>query len=396
MVRVAVGHRRTGLCPTFTQPMLQRDGYLLRVPLVGGLLDVDQVECLAGVARQSGNGIVELTNRGNVQLRGLTANRLGTVIEACRAAGLGDAGASLVTISPFAGTAEHRLRDRLVRALVDVDSARLSRKFAVHVDDAERTTGDRSAAMSVWLMADGGREVTVPALGTTTCASDEQAAALGLRLTECCMQHGPCARAADVAAEVGPAAFAAALGATSAWLPARLTRRSRPPQVGVTSLPIGGPEPLQAGGGASAGVLHVAIAAARFGCLNGDALAGIGRLLRQHQLVNVRVTPWRAFAFTCTSAAHAAAVLADAASVGLLTDVRDPAVGVITCIGSAGCWQTALDTLAEAERFVANRPANLQPGALAHISGCDKFCATRAPVTLTFVGRADQTGFDAR
>ncbi len=141
---------------------------------------------------------------------------------------------------------------------------------------------------------------------------------------------------------------------------------------------------------------YVAMAAAKFGRINGTTLAAIGRLLREHQLANARVTPWRTFAFSCASAAQAAAVLADADSVGLLTDIRDPAVGVIACIGSAGCWQTQLDTLAEAERFVATRPADIQPGALVQVSGCDKFCATRAPVTLTFVGRADSSGFDVR
>jgi precorrin-3B synthase len=109
----------------------------------------------------------------------------------------------------------------------------------------------------------------------------------------------------------------------------------------------------------------------------------------------VRVTPWRAFAFSCASTTQAAAVLADAASIGLLTNRQDPVLGVIACIGAAGCWQTQLDTLAEAERFVANRPADLEPGALVHVSGCDKFCVTRATVTLTLLGRTDQTGFDA-
>ena len=59
MAHIALGHRRTGLCPTFSQPTLQRDGYLLRVPLVGGLLDLIQLDCLADVARQSSSGIVE-------------------------------------------------------------------------------------------------------------------------------------------------------------------------------------------------------------------------------------------------------------------------------------------------------------------------------------------------
>jgi precorrin-3B synthase len=141
--------------------------------------------------------------------------------------------------------------------------------------------------------------------------------------------------------------------------------------------------------------VYQALAAARFGRVNAATLGALGHLLRRHRLTTVRITPWRAFAFTCSCAAQAAAVFADAASIGLLTDRQDPALGVIACIGAAGCWQTQLDTLSEAERFVANRPAELEPGALVHVSGCDKFCATRAPVALTLLGRTDQTGFDA-
>jgi precorrin-3B synthase len=377
VAHIALGHRRTGLCPTFSRPTLQRDGYLLRVPLVGGLLDLIQLDCLADVARRSSNGIVELTNRGNLQLRGLDRDALPTALEACRAVGLGDAAASLVTISPFAGPAEHRLRATLVRGPADLDLDRLSNKFVVHVDDAEGWTADRSADLSLRLV--GGRyETTVRAVGTTTCRSASEAARLARRLAALCIQAGPHTRAADLVAARGPVALAAALDATRPWQPPKPGRRP-PPDVGVTVLADG---------------THQALAAARFGRVNAATLGALGHLLRQQQLTTVRITPWRAFAFNCSSVAQAAAVLADAASIGLMTDRQDPALGVIACIGAAGCWQTQLDTLAEAERLVANRPAEIEPGALVHVSGCDKFCATRAPVSMTLLGRADQTGFD--
>jgi sulfite reductase beta subunit-like hemoprotein len=139
----------------------------------------------------------------------------------------------------------------------------------------------------------------------------------------------------------------------------------------------------------------MALAAARFGRMNAAALGAIGQLLRRYQLESLRVTPWRALAFACTSPNQVAALLADAAAIGLLTDLEDLAVGVIACIGAIGCWQTQLDTLAEAECFAAHRPAELEPGALVHVSGCDKLCATRGPVALTLLGRTNQTGFDA-
>jgi precorrin-3B synthase len=373
MVPIAPGHRRTGLCPTFAHPTLQRDGYLLRVPLVGGHLLVHQVESLAHVAGDYGNGVVELTNRGNLQLRGLAQDTLRLALAACQAVGLGDYSASLVTISPLAGAGERRLREVLVRSLAQLDPERLSRKFAIHVDDPAGHTADRAADL---LVSPGGSgltavgpahsaggtsptvggpapsaggpaptvggtrayEVTVRALGTTTCASAEEVAGLARRLAETCIEHGPHARPADIACSAGPAALAAAIGGSRAWLPPPSPRYARPPlQIGIAPWPHTPAERRPDGGGV-AGADHLALAAARFGRVNAAIMAGLGGLLRRHQLQSLTITSWRSFGFACSSADQAAAVLEDAAALGLLTDSRDPAFGVITCIGSAGCW----------------------------------------------------------
>jgi precorrin-3B synthase len=87
-------------------------------------------------------------------------------------------------------------------------------------------------------------------------------------------------------------------------------------------------------------------------------------------------------------AAQGAAVLAQAASAGLHVHPADPAVGVVCCIGAAGCWQTDCDTLSRADALIADRPAHLPLGARVHVSGCDKFCASRARFDLTLVGHA--------
>ena len=62
--------------------------------------------------RKSGRTLLDGVHlcQAYLQLRGLPADALLTALEACRAVGLGNAAASLVTISPFAGPAEHELR----------------------------------------------------------------------------------------------------------------------------------------------------------------------------------------------------------------------------------------------------------------------------------------------
>src|SRR5262249_46491112 len=152
-----------------SRPSVQRDGLLLRVPLVGGRLNADQLGCLADVAIRYGNGIVELTNRGNLQLRGLAQPNLQTVFEVCRAVGLGEASASLVTIAPCGEPEAGALREASVQALDEVDPTRLSPKFVVHVDAREGSTADRPADLSVRCLANDEVEASVRGHGVFTC-----------------------------------------------------------------------------------------------------------------------------------------------------------------------------------------------------------------------------------
>lgn len=375
-----IGYRRTGLCPTFARPTLQRDGYLLRVPLVGGLLDTRQLSSVAEVSQRSRPRVVELTNRANLQIRGLPADAVASSLDALRAVGLGGLSASLVTISPFAGRAEYQIREALLHDLESKDLTGLAPKFAVHIDDAQGTTADRAADALVRVTADGACELTVRGLGKTDCTSTQEVANIVCRLAERCMAAGPDVRSADLVMRDGSNGLAVALGARRLWSAVESRPASQLSQaVGMTTMQGG---------------QHLALAGALFGRVESTMLSALTELLARHALPSVRVTPWRGFAFACSGAEQARDVLSDAAALGLLTDINHPAVGVVACIGARGCWQTELDTLQEAARFVSQRPTDLAPGALVHVSGCDKRCASRANAALTLLGRADNAGFE--
>ena len=85
MPLLAAGHKRTGACPTFDRPVLQRDGYLLRVPLIGGSLTTDQARAVAHMAATHGNALIELTNRGNLQVRGIGEGAVARSLDGLRA-----------------------------------------------------------------------------------------------------------------------------------------------------------------------------------------------------------------------------------------------------------------------------------------------------------------------
>lgn len=75
---------RRGACPSLPAPMQTGDGLLARLQPLQPLTS-EQLSGLARLARELGNGIVEVTARGKLQLRGLTtagAPRLSEAVDA--------------------------------------------------------------------------------------------------------------------------------------------------------------------------------------------------------------------------------------------------------------------------------------------------------------------------
>ena len=79
-----------GWCPTAWRPMMAGDGLLVRVRPPLGRLTVPQAIGLAEAARLHGNGLVDLTNRAALQLRGVTEQGHGPLLRHLVALGLTD------------------------------------------------------------------------------------------------------------------------------------------------------------------------------------------------------------------------------------------------------------------------------------------------------------------
>lgn len=79
-----------GWCPGVLSPMEAEDGLILRIKPHLGRLSPDQCRSIADVAKTYADGTVFLTNRANLQLRGVSKDNHSAVVERLRTAGLVD------------------------------------------------------------------------------------------------------------------------------------------------------------------------------------------------------------------------------------------------------------------------------------------------------------------
>src|SRR5262245_55955941 len=63
---------RRGSCPSLSQPMPTGDGLLARITPTGATISCAAFAALCAAAHSCGNGIIEVTSRGSIQIRGLT------------------------------------------------------------------------------------------------------------------------------------------------------------------------------------------------------------------------------------------------------------------------------------------------------------------------------------
>ena len=81
---------RRGWCPSLARPMPTGDGLLARIHPPLGALSAAQMRAVAAGARAHGNGHIDVTARGNLQIRGVSEASAPRLACALAQAGLGD------------------------------------------------------------------------------------------------------------------------------------------------------------------------------------------------------------------------------------------------------------------------------------------------------------------
>jgi precorrin-3B synthase len=407
-------------CPGALRLADAADGYLARIRLPGGFATGEQLRLLAGLATELGDGRIELTSRGNVQLRALAADAAGPLTAALTRAGLLPSldhdRVRNVLASPLAGLDGLGSGRDLTAIVAALDAglcarprlAQLSGRFLFAIDDGRGDVAGLGADVVAVVRADGTlvNGLAVTGLAVTGTAVNDPVAV-------------PAAPRGDVDVATDDAvtddvvtvmlAFAEAFldgraaAGSSAWritdLPGgagrvrdAVARRfglapgPEPPAPAAAARPVGPVRcPVETGGGVEprsvtpAG-LDSAVLLAPLGRLTAVQVTWLAARIGGRP---ARITPWRSVVLP--DQPDAAEALREAAGLGFGVDDGSPWLRVTACAGRPGCASALADVQADAAAFATRWPQRI-----VHVSGCGRHCgrpaATEIDVTATSEG----------
>ncbi|KAJ55180.1 hypothetical protein ACMU_15605 [Actibacterium mucosum KCTC 23349] len=332
-----------GWCPGAWRPMASGDGLIVRVRPHIGRLSADQVQVLCTAALTHGNGIIGLTSRANLQIRGVSEQGLDQLLSELAGAGLLDDTPEAeakrnIVITPLwvAGDLTQRLHDALLTALPHLPD--LPAKMGVAVD-----TGP--APLLSAISADFRFERS--ASGTLILRLDGRD--LGREIIE---RDAP-------GALIEAATWFTGTGGAQAG---RMIRHKAPLPDGWATTAAATAGPAIPPGAVQNGIAF----GAPFGAIAARDLQG---LLQDTSATALRVTPWRVFILENARPGPAH---------GFLTE-PGPLLRTRACPGAPHCASASVET-----RALARELADLPD---LHVSGCAKGCAHPRPAATTLVGR---------
>jgi precorrin-3B synthase len=350
---------RRGACPTLDQPMPTGDGLLARVRVAGARLSPEQLSRIAQLTAEHGNGVLEVTARGNLQVRGLTKESAAALAGAVRDLVAIDTGV-VIDHSPIAGLDPEELADPLplvsaIRSGTDELASRLGPKVSVVVDG-------RGQVSLAALKAD----IRLVAVDATRWA-----VTLG----------GAKAQVMEPTSAV--AATIAALGALAAIGPDARATDLFPPHADAPAEA----DPIAPAGPSIALRLdtgHTTAIALPFGSARASEIVRLAAEATAADVTVVRLAPAHRLLFDNAPPEFARM----AADLGFITASDDPRRRISACIGSQGCASGHIPS----RKIAAGLASILGPASQLHVSGCSKGCAYPRPAAVTLVGTSGGIG----
>lgn len=384
---------RPSACPGLLRIVPALDGGICRIKLPGGVLRSAQARAIAEAAQQYAGGVLELTNRSNLQIRGVLPGQESVLIDALLSAGLGPRVAAADDVrnlmqSPAAGFDSQARMDvrplasQLLDLLQDTPALHaLSPKFALQLDGGE-TLAMREHPHDLWLVAEDEHHLL---LGLAGCPGDmplarvetTQAVELVRQLLLLFLELATPeqTRMRHLLAYISADDLLQRLQ-TRLDFPLQPAPPTWQQSTSVERAPAGIYPQAQRG-------LCMVVAGAQLGRLHAEQLLALAELSERYGDGELRLTPWQGLLLGNVPEANVQALMAALAELGLLTQVDEPLLGLVACTGSAACARGLADSkrhalhLADLLRESGARPQ-------VHLSACPRSCASARvqPYTL--------------
>lgn len=380
-----------GWCPSMLVPMPTGDGLLVRLHPLLGRLTTPQMRAIATAADRFGNGLIDLSSRGNLQIRGVGESAHADLVQHIVEAGLTDGIRSespfrLTITSPFAGIDRTDLIDarHLAEQVEQACAAlpKLSAKMCVVIDGGgstplDDTDGDirlvavSDAAVAIGLMhADGPQWVGTVSVGDAPASVRTILARFASIANERPgeirrMRDLPATRFKELAENLDP--------------PVVPPDRRDAPRVGIVS---------------SAGQTAVLLGLP-YGRCTAAVFDHIASWSEEAGLHEVRLSPWRSIALSGLSVEDAAAISTRATAAGMIVDPHDTRRQIAACPGAPACTSGTTSTHDDADRIATALRQSPNPTLTVHVSGCAKGCAHPGNAALTLVAQSGTYGIVA-
>ena len=338
-------------CPGVLRPFVAGDGALVRLRVPGGRIDVSVLAEVIAIAVEYGAPVLQLTSRGNLQLRALPGPLPEVLIERIEATGLLPSASHErvrnILAAPLAAALRPMVEALDAALMADPALAALPGRFLFALSDRSGSVLSEGWDLAYQALDAGGGLVLAGGLAIEV-RSDDAVAEL-IRRARLFLDH----RSGD-----------------DVWNVRDLPADS-PVFAGMHPYDAQVPAPLAAGPVGDDLVVGVPLGMLRPGHL--DALGGIAD--------EVVLTPWKSFVVP-----GAAADPTPLRNAGLVTTAESPWSRITACVGAPYCARTRTHTLELATAATTRLPGS---GPRIHLVGCERRCGQPSSEHLTLVAPTD-------
>jgi precorrin-3B synthase len=422
---------RRGACPALSAPMQTGDGLLVRLNPAAGGLSPKSLIGLCESALKHGNGIMEVTARGSLQIRGLTADSARLLAAEVDALGIAVRSGVPVETGPLSGIDRHEIADpralaERIRAAVEEAglAARLGPKVSVVVDGGGQLSMDAVTAdvrlravlagtVVLWAVSVAGGGQRAKPIATV---DDNAARDIAIAVLRMVAEKGRDAHARDlserqlaslagwhsvappsVLPDISPSrgeigSFDAGSHFATSIVGESSSQSAISPLEGeMSGRTEGGAKELRPIGlfdlGEAATALGIGLP---YGSMPAQNLIDLATEAASLNTTEIRLAPGRALLFLGQPTTANQPLQTTAAALGFVTSPTDPRTRIAACPGAPACGSGRIATRDIAETIAAEN-ADILDFTL-HISGCAKGCAHPGPAALTVVGGENGAG----